>query len=440
MVEAEEKRRGWLGCVLKLFAAAFVVGILGCAGVISGGYFAFFSGIYAPPPVSDRALAIRGGTLFEGTDSAPREGVTVVIERGRITCAKRGCGIPVGATIIDAAGHAVLPGLTDLHLHFGAPVGDDMGQNPAGMIWDYMRHRPGVRRALQASGVTTIRSVGDDATNLPNTMTWLEEGVIGGPRLHAVGPIFTAPGGHPAGTIYKDFPHLIRSGTRQVDDAEVARAEVKAVLESGYTGIKLVYDDGGGRIPRLDKMVMQAVISEAVYNRAWVAAHTGTNAEIRDVVTAGATTVEHGALEPLAEDTIALMVKKETVYVPTLAVIEALRPDKLDIAKANAKAAFDGGVSIGVGSDTQGEKMGFGTSTHREIALLMEAGIPGTAALRGATGVASEALGLADDFGTLQAERRGDVIVVGKDPWVDAAALSEVLVVVQDGQIVFDAR
>jgi len=134
------------------------------------------------------------------------------------------------------------------------------------------------------------------------------------------------------------------------------------------------------------------------------------------------------------------MVKKETVYVPTLAVIEALRPDKLDIAKANAKVAFEGGVSIGVGSDTQGEKMGFGTSTHREIALLMEAGIPGTAALRGATGVASEALGLADDFGTLQAERRGDVIVVGKDPWNDAAALSEVLVVVQDGQIVFDAR
>jgi len=442
MAEEEGKKGfGWLGCLLQLFVAGALLMVMGCAGLIGGSYFAFFNGIYTPPESSTRALAVRGGTLYDGTDSKPKQGITVVIERGKITCAKRGCGVPVGADIIDATGYAVLPGLTDLHLHFGAMVGDDLKANPVSMMWDVMRHRPGVRRYLLESGVTTIRSVGDDANNLPNTLAWLEDGTIGGPQIFAVGPIFTATGGHPAGTIYKEYPWLIASGTRQVDDPDVAREEVKAVLESGYTGIKVVYDDNGGSIPKLDKMVMQAIVSEAVYAKVWVAAHTGSNAEIVDVVTAGVTTIEHGSFrEELTEETIALMAKKGVVLVPTLAVIEALAPDGLSLAKANAKAAYDGGVSVGVGSDTQGQKMAFGTSTIREIELLMDAGIPGTAAIRGATGVAADALGKSEEMGTLQDGRAGDLIVVGEAPWDDAGALAKVLVVIQDGRVVYDSR
>ena len=44
------------------------------------------------------------------------------------------------------------------------------------------------------------------------------------------------------------------------------------------------------------------------------------------------------------------------------------------------------------------------------------------------------------DFGTLEKGRRGDVIIVGDDPWDDAGALSKVLVVIQDGRIVYDSR
>lgn len=441
MAEADDKKGfGWLGCLLQLLVAGVVLSILGCSGAVMGAYMAFFGGIYTPPEASDRALAIRGGTLYDGTDAKPREGITVVIEHGKITCAKRGCGVPVGATIIDAAGHAVLPGLVDLHVHFGAPVGDDLQANPVASMWSYLRHRPAVRRSLLESGVTTIRSVGDDANTMPNTLTWLADGTIAGPQIFAVGPIFTAPGGHPAGTIYKDYPWLIPAGTRQMDDTDAARAEVKAVLESGFTGIKLVYDDGDGSIPRLEKMVMQAIVSEAVYNDVWVAAHTGSNEEIADVVTAGVTTVEHGSMEALDEPTIALLVKKGVILVPTLAVIEALVPEKLELAKSNAKAAFDGGVSIGVGSDTQGPSMAFGPSTHREIELLMDAGIPGTAAIRGATGLAAQALGKSGDFGTLEKGLRADVLIVGENPWEDAGALSKVAVVIQNGRVVYDSR
>ncbi len=438
MAEQEEKKGfGWLGCLLKLFVVGIVLMILGCAGLVGGTYFAFFNGIYSPPPEANRALAIRGGTLYDGTDSKPREGIVVVIEHGKITCAKRGCGIPVGANTVDATGYSVLPGLTDLHLHFGAPVGDDATVNPVVAMWDSLRHRPGVRRALLESGVTTIRSVGDDADKLPRTLAWLSAGTIAGPQVFSVGPIFTAPDGYPVGM---DYPGLIPSGTRQLQDTDAARAEVKTVLKAGFTGIKLVYDDDGGKFPKLDKMVMQAIVSEAAYNKVWVAAHTGNNADIRDVVTAGVTTIEHGSREPLDEETIALLAKKEVVLVPTLAILEARVPEEFEVAKANAKAAFDGGVKIGVGSDTQGLSMAFGTSTHREIELLMGAGIPGIAVLQGATGIASKALGKSDDFGTLEVDRRGDVIIVGEDPWSDPAALSKIMVVIQDGRLVYDSR
>jgi len=442
MAESEERKGiGWLGCLLRLIVVGMVLVVLGCSGSIAGAYFAFFNGIYTPVEASQRALAVRGGTLYDGTDAKPREGITVVIEKGEITCAKRGCGVPVGATVVDAKGHAVIPGLTDLHIHFGAPVAADLNGNPAATVWRYLRHRPDVRRSLIASGVTTIRSVGDDANNLPNTRAWLADGTLAGPRIYGVGPIFTAPGGHPAGTIYRDQPYLVSAGTRQVDDSDAARAEVKALIEAGFDGIKLVYDDGGGNTPKLEKMVMQAVVSEAVYHKVWVAAHTGTDQDIAEVVTAGVTSVEHGShRESLTEPTIALLAKKGVVYVPTLAVVEALAPDDLALASANAKAAFDGGVAIGVGSDTQGAKMSFGPSTHREIELLMKAGIPGVHALRGATGVAASALGKSSELGTLVPGRKGDLVIVGESPWDDASALSEVRVVVQNGQVVYDAR
>jgi len=427
--------RKLLGCVVKAVFALTVLATLGCAGLVGGVYVAYFNGIYAPAEADSRVLAIRGGTLFDGTETAPRQGITLVIEDGVITCAKRGCGVPVGARVLDAKGQAVLPGLTDLHVHFGAPVGD--ATNPATMIWDYMRHRPGVREQLIAAGVTTIRSVGDDANFLPNTQAALQDGTLLGPTIYAVGPIFTAPGGHPAGTIYRDMPWLIDSGTRQVDDEATARAEVRAVVEAGFTGIKLVYDDVEGRVPKLSQPVMEAIVSEANALGVWTAAHTGTAADVRDVVSAGVTTIEHGARDPIDPDTLAQMADASVVFVPTLAVIEAMLPDALEGFQANAKAAFDAGVRIGVGSDTQGPRMAFGTSTHREIELLMAAGIPGTDALRGATTVAAQALGQRASIGTLAEGQRADVILVGGLPWDDARALEDVRGVILNGQLVY---
>jgi imidazolonepropionase-like amidohydrolase len=63
-----------------------------------------------PTGVTAQTIAITGGTVALGDGSAPIPGGTVVIRNGRIVAAGQ-VGVPAGATVIDAAGKWVTPGL-----------------------------------------------------------------------------------------------------------------------------------------------------------------------------------------------------------------------------------------------------------------------------------------------------------------------------------------
>ena len=71
-------------------------------------------------PTRKGALAITNATLINGTGAAPVADAVVVIEGDRITAAgpRAQVKIPKGATVIDAKGKTVLPGLWDMHAHF----------------------------------------------------------------------------------------------------------------------------------------------------------------------------------------------------------------------------------------------------------------------------------------------------------------------------------
>src|SRR3546814_12489741 len=58
-----------------------------------------------------QTVAITGGTVALGDGSAPIEGGTVVIRDGRIAAAGAGVAVPADATIVDATGKWVAPGL-----------------------------------------------------------------------------------------------------------------------------------------------------------------------------------------------------------------------------------------------------------------------------------------------------------------------------------------
>ncbi len=62
-------------------------------------------------PAAAQTVAITGGTVALGDGSAPIEGGTVVIRNGRVAAAGAGVAVPAGATVIDASGKWVTPGL-----------------------------------------------------------------------------------------------------------------------------------------------------------------------------------------------------------------------------------------------------------------------------------------------------------------------------------------
>ena len=427
--------------------------LLACSGTLS--LVLGIGNIWAAPPARDQqvaVLALRPALVWDGTGSPARRDRVVVIAGDRIVAVGDDVQIPAGAREIDLGGMTLVPGLIDLHIHFGAPAGRDLQRSQDELMKQYVAQRPEVRAALLDVGITSFRSVGDVLGNewwgIIGLAHMVKAGTLQGPRVFASGPIFTAPGGHPAGTIYRGNDWLIANAVREVTDPQASRAEVRRLAAAGVHGIKCVYDGGhDGRLPRLSLDVMRAIIDEAHQHGLWVAVHTATNADVRDAVAAGADTIEHGIGREAQLDaqTLAVLKERRPTWVPTLAVQEAFTPSPHRQAAMRSrlemvKVLADSGVPIGAGTDTQGADMTFGASLHRELALLAEAGLTPANALTAATRDAAAAMRMDEHLGTIEPGKLADLVVVEGDPTKDIGAIAKVRMVIQDGRIVVDQR
>jgi imidazolonepropionase-like amidohydrolase len=81
------------------------------------------AGLFAQDEVVQKSrLVIEGGTVIDGTGGSPLRNSVVVIEGNRITAiGQRGqVQVPEGAEVIDASGKFLLPGFSDIHVHWDA--------------------------------------------------------------------------------------------------------------------------------------------------------------------------------------------------------------------------------------------------------------------------------------------------------------------------------
>jgi len=381
--------------------------------------------------VTEGTLTLRGATLFDGTGAPPVIDATIAIVDGRVAAAPA-----PGARTIDLDGAAVLPGLIDLHVHVGAITADDVGRDPADLAAEYRNHRPRVRAAMLRAGVTTIRSVGDVDRAIVRMRQASRDGRLDGPRVFCVGPVLTAPGGHPVSTIYAAHPELAPLGARELDDAAAARREV-AALAPFVDGIKVVYS---GR-PRMAAAVLHAIGDEARRQGRWLAVHTSTVEEVLEAARAGAASIEHGVTsgEVLEDAALDELRARGVTYVPTLAVQAArldAAPERFGRALESSRRAAAAGVRIGAGSDAQGPRMRAGEALADELARLVEAGLSPAQALVAATGTAAEVLGRTGELGTITPGAAGDLVVVEGRPWQQIDDVRQVRMVVQGGRVV----
>jgi enamidase len=291
---------------------------------------------------------------------------------------------------------------------------------------------PDRRRESLEAGVTSVRQLGDPSDTILEVRRMLEAREIAGPRLFVAGPIFTAPGGHPAlGGRDPNPSGLGGFMTFQSDDPAAVRAEIARLASRGVDGIKAVLhgavsEDGKRVLPTLSDETFEALIAEAKAHDLWVAVHVGPAHQTGQAARAGATTVEHGVRSGhrIDEATLQALVDNGVVYVGTL----GQEPD----GHLAIPALYAAGVLLGVGTDID--------DYHDELGRLAAAGVPPAEVLIAATRNGARALHRDADLGTIERGKFADIVLVRGTPWTNIADARNVVAVVQDGRIVVDRR
>ena len=410
------------------------------------------------------AYVFTHATVLDGTEEMEAQpNMTVVVDGGRIAAVGPAATTvgPAGAREIDLGGAYLMPGLVNLHVHLcgtGKPMSaggagdliDKVTGNPIGM-WYLRRMIRQHAQAQLASGVTTVRSVGDPGFADVDVRDAINAGKYPGPRLVTSGVGVTVPGGHGAGL----FAHIAKTPDEARDIVRSCFARKCDLVKLFITGG--VFDaevEGEPGVLRMSPEVAQAACDEARKLGMRTAAHIESTEGVRVGLEAGVDTIEHGA--PLDSELIALFRENGAgrpssltcTISPALPFVE-LAPEKTKstpVQKVNARIVYDSiataakqalaaGIPVGLGTDSSCPYV-----THydlwREVVYFERiVGASRAFALHTATLGNARILGLGDETGSVEPGKAADLIVVDENPLDNLEALRNVKMVMARGTL-----
>jgi imidazolonepropionase-like amidohydrolase len=387
-------------------------------------------------------------SVVDVVTGAVHDHARVMIDGNRIAGVDTSAGDGYGdADVVDLGGAYVLPGLINMHVHFGlilpGAAGDRMqNETEAGLA---LRMARNAREALLA-GVTTVRLTGERKHADFALKASIASGETIGPRIFTAGMACIATGGHGhtrAGTIEADGPNEFRKAVRM--QLKAGADLIKICISGGIAGEHEAIRDA-----QLSKEEMRAVMETAHGSGKKVTAHAGPPGAIRDAIECGLDCVEHGYF--LTEEVIKLMVGRGVWLVPTIAVSRCeefyakIGAPEWMVRKALAAGEFHwaaletairSGVNVALGTDMMPAEPYEGTSaTVRELEFYVAAGMSPHQALRSATAKPAEWLGIAQQVGSVETGKLADLIAVDGDPTADISSMRRLRLVMKDGQIV----
>ena len=378
-------------------------------------------------------FALTNARLIDATGVPPVEHATVIVRDGRIAAAGNAAGIPIpaGTITIDLSGKTILPGLWDMHAH------------TAQIDWGPV---------YLAEGVTTARDMGGETDVVTTLRDAWRDGRALGPRLLLAG-LVDGPGPDAFGTVTAATPSEAGAVVRRYKDAGFQQMKVYSLL---------------------DRPTAQAVIDAAHAAGMTVTGHIPNGLTLRDVVEMGFDHVAHLVVRDTPgtaafRDTVALLSAHGTVLDPTLSWNELLgRSRQTPIAtfqpgidrvapplRRLLDAATGGDVTPGQARERLARSLAIvgalhhagipivagtdkgvpGSSVQREIELYVQAGFAPMDAIRAATAVPAQVMGLAADSGTITPGLRADLIVVDGNPLERIADLRRVTMVCAAGRL-----
>jgi len=404
------------------------------------------------PFANAQVTALVGGNVVDIEGGPALENAVILVDGERISAIGSAdeIAVPDDATVIDQTGQWLIPGLMNMHVHFGLVLPGLMAARLANETDTALalRMAAAARDTLQA-GVTTIRSPGDQRHADLALDRSIKRGESTGPRIYSAGEAIVITGGHGSepGMIYADGPDEVMKAAR-------------LQISLGATWVKIMISGGiatnGGAIAEalMTPEEIAAVVDAAHRFGAKVAAHSGSSIATTVAVDAGIDSVEHGYT--LDRATLRKMRKAGTWYVPTIVVSQpATAPfferigspqwylDRRDsVGKLHwqaLKTAIEEGVSIALGTDQLPNEPNDGTSaTVREAEYYVEAGMTPLQALRSATIETARMLEAADEIGSLEVGKYADIVGLPADPTSDISALRDINFVMKGGTVYRD--
>lgn len=407
-------------------------------------------------------IAVTNATLIDGTGADPVRAATVVVEDERISQVGAGVAPPRDATVIDAGGRTLMPGMIDCHVHLyfqPASLQENLQTPPT------LRAFIGARNALETlnAGFTTMRDAGGTPVGFKLA---IERGLIPGPRLRIAVQILSQTGGHGDATMPSGVRTRIPPGPEWpenvVDGPDEVRTAVRALLRAGADFIKFCAT--GGVLSPADEPghtqfspeEIDVMVAEAAAAGKTCMAHAQGTQGIKNAVYAGVESIEHGIW--LDDEVIGEMKTRGTFLVPTLVapvwvlrraekepgsvLPQSVRKTKevMEDHKASITRAIAAGLRVAMGTDS-------GVGPHgvnaEELQLMVECGMSPMQAIVSTTKTASECVHLQDQVGTVEPGKIADLLIIDGDPLADIKILQDrerIAVIIQSGRVYKDAR
>jgi imidazolonepropionase-like amidohydrolase len=400
--------------------------------------------------------------LFDADTATVQRNRTVVLSGERITAVGEDgkVSLPQGAEVVDTAGKMLLPGLWDMHVHLG----------------------PNDGLLLMASGVTSVRDLGNDSDRLLPMRDRFDAGTEIGPRV-LLATLIDGRGPYAGPTkVY-------------ADSEQEAREDIDKYAKLGYVQVKIYSSIKPELVPKIAEMAHSHGMRVSGHVPAFMTAQQfvedGADEiqhmnfiflnfmfdKVKDTRTPARFTevAAHGAeIDPNSDQVkafIKLLQAHKTVLDPTLNVFEAMftdRPGKVSALYSAVadrmpaqirrgffygglaipegmdqryqdsfrqmlkmtKAFYDSGIPIVAGTDALA-----GFTLPRELELYGEAGIPSAKVLQLATIGAASVMKRDQDLGTIATGKLADMILVDGDPTVHVGDVRRVRTVVKGGVV-----
>ncbi|MCB9911391.1 MAG: amidohydrolase family protein [Verrucomicrobiales bacterium] len=264
------------------------------------------------------ATLITNTRIFDGQNEKLADGMSVLVEGNKITKIAKSIPAPAGATVIDAKGKVLMPGLIDAHWHtmFNfSPISKTLGSD-----FGYLSIAAAdASRNTLMRGFTTVRDVGGSVFGVKRA---IDEGISEGPRIYPSGGYISQTSGHGDFRGPNDVPEnagtaldyqqrightLIADGVPAVIQRtrENLRRGASQIKAMGGGGVSSLYDPLDVTEYTLEEA--KAICDVAKTWNTYVAVHINTKEAIKMWVEAGAKSMEHGFF--IDEETAKLMAK-----------------------------------------------------------------------------------------------------------------------------------